>query len=106
MKKGLSFDRIAQKNDTYDEMADANRKAATDGAKMSPRGAGALATGFNPIKTPAQPTSAYHAQTKAERNTVAGPYSSDNGKQHKGKASPSSEESWVKTKKNHEYSEK
>lgn len=92
------MDRIANKNDTMDKMENANRKASTE-IKIAPKAKGELSSGYSKIATPAQPDQA-HAQTKAERASVGGRWQV--GKQLHGTASPSSEESFLKQKKNHE----
>jgi hypothetical protein len=100
----MSYDRISYKNDTYDEMADANRREATK-IKIGPKPAGQLTNGFTTLDTPKQRLQG-HAQTKSERNSVGSRWRPGPGNQHKGKASPSSEESFLKQRKNHESSAK
>ncbi len=105
--KGMSADRIAYKNDTYDEMADANRKAATK-IKITSKAAGQLSSGYTKLDTPKQPENA-HAQTKAERSSVGSSWPGPKGRVGKvlhGSKSPSSAESFLKQKKNHEATRK
>lgn len=99
----MSMDRLAYKNDTYDELADANRKASTE-IKIAAKPKGQLSDGYTKLSAPAHSDRDHHSQTKAERSSVGGRYRT--GHKLHGKASPSSEESFLKQRKNHESSSK
>lgn len=98
--KGMSADRISYKNDTYDQMEDENRKTASK-IKVAAKPAGQLAQGFSQVDMPKELKQG-HFQTTSERDRVSTRWRPGPGKQHKGKASPSSEESFLKQRKNHE----
>jgi hypothetical protein len=98
------LDRIAEKRNTYDDIESANQKAASK-IKIAPKPAGQLGSGFTKLDTPKQPEQG-HGQTKASRNSVGGRWLPGPGNQRKGKASPSSEESFLKQRKNKEMSKK
>ena len=63
--------------------------------KIAPKAKGQLADGFVKKDMPAEPKQG-HAQTNSERNSVGSRFTV--GQQLHGKASPSSEESFVKPK--------
>jgi hypothetical protein len=92
----------------YDRQAELPENPATK-IKITPKATGQLANGYSDVATPKQPESAYHAQTKHERSRVGGEWPGPKGRVGKvlhGKSSPSSQESWVVVKKNHEASAK
>jgi hypothetical protein len=64
--------------------------------KIAPKAKGQLADGFSKLSMPVQSEKDFHAQTKSERNSVGSRFTV--GQQLHGKASPSSEESFVKPK--------
>jgi hypothetical protein len=88
----------------YDRNAELPDRPETK-IKMAPKAKGMLSTGFNKLDTPKQPEQA-HAQTKSERDSVGSRWRPGPGNQHKGKASPSSEESFLKQAKNKESSKR
>jgi hypothetical protein len=87
--------RITEREEWYSRNAELPERPETK-VKIAPKAKGELSQGFIKKDMPVQSEKDFHAQTKAERSSVGAAYKTD-GKLH-GKASPSSEESFVKPK--------
>jgi hypothetical protein len=97
--------RVTDRADWYDRKANVPEPPDAGKLKIPAKAKGILSTGFNKLDTPKQPDSA-HMQTKSERNSVGSRWTPGPGNQHKGKASPSSAESFLKQRRNKESKHK
>lgn len=89
----MAHTHITDREEWYSRDPKVPEQEASKSIKIAPKAKGELSSGYSKLAMPA-PLAQGHAQTKSERSSVGARYRTD-GKLH-GKASPSSEESFLK----------
>lgn len=100
-KQSKTTDRLNYKHDLYDELGEAAYQEATK-IKIAPKDKGILSVGFSKPNVPEDKTPK-HLQLASTRDRVGSKWPGPGKKLH-GKASPSSEESFMRQAKNKEQS--